>query len=61
MCVYSFQCKIIVAKVHMVPDRGTVAKEEERSLWFCYFYTLGGRPKAGLSGPLLTWALLEVG
>ena len=43
MCVYSFQCKIIVAKVHMVSDhRGIVAQEEDGTLWFYYFYTLMG-------------------
>ena len=31
MCVNSFQCKVIVAKDHMVSDRGIVAQEEGRT------------------------------
>ena len=60
MCVYSFQYKINVAKAHMVSGRGIVAQEEGRTLWFYFFYTLRGGPKAGLGRPWLTWALPEV-
>ena len=42
ICVYSFQYKINVAKVHLVSDRGIVAQEEGGTQWFYYFYTLRG-------------------